>query len=50
MIRHVIRGEKKKRSSREVTFASKRIVEEKGGRGEKAFSIDEYFCSSYEKS
>lgn len=28
---------KKKRSSREVTFASKRIVEEKGGKGEKAF-------------
>ena len=51
VIRHVIRGwvkekeKKRERSSREVAFAFRK-GSSRGGRGEKAFSIDEYFFYS----
>lgn len=50
MIRHVIRGEKKKKGPREKLLSPRKGSSRRREEGEKSFSIDEYFCSSYEKS
>lgn len=51
MIRHVIRGEKKKKGPREKLLSPRKGSSRRREEREKRlFSIDEYFCSSYEKS